>query len=551
MSISTTPCRVWLLSALLCAVCSLSSGARVIEIRSSRCGTPVSQGILARLAEEKPTERDTVVLFFDQKGDIVLNRTIETRCHTEIKGLGEKKTRVLAREELRPDGSTTLGDDCFIAVKGRRRGRLAVNIHDINISLAKHKGLLWERSTEKLLIKIYDADKVNVTHFTSHCDNAVCTNLDLRGCSNVEVSECTFENYNNCRISGCLWMRGAMDNVKVHDCKFYKHGNDEILAFWEDPNHGKTNNQLSNIEVRDNEFYYVNAGGVEDMPIDIMFNLGGTESDRPYTVKNLRFIDNSITLDAPAHTVIGMDYNKNGKGQGIEVSGNTITSTAKRHTDQPGSFQFDFDIRLPYLDMEHPIVITGNHIVSEAHASNQWSECSGYVLNHHGGYIEFTDNEVTSSTQLNFEKAMVRQGVIKVEGNTFEGLAGLASISELDSYKLEATGNRIDGKSSSIYSHNVVYGEYIFERNECRLTDYALFLNEMPANVSVSYCGNDVTCTEHGVLFSNYSGKTGEVEKLQVENNIFRGVGNSDPTRSLGSLRPQRSSIRANQIQRY
>ena len=527
------------------------ASCRTIEIRSSQCGSRVASGILERLKAENPAQTDTVVLFFDQRGDIVINRTIELRCHTEIKGLGEKKTRVLAREELKTDGSSTLTDDCFISIKGRRRGNLSVNIHDINISLAKHKGMLWGRRTEKLLIKICDASRMNVKHFTTHSDNAACTNLDLRGCSNVEISECTFENYNNCRISGCLWMRGGIENVRVHHNRFYKHGNDEILAFYHDWNHGNKNDLLANIEVSDNEFVYANAGGCEDMPIDVMFNLGGSECDKPYLVNNLQFINNKITLDVPCHTVFGMSFNKNGRHRDFVISGNTIISTAKRSANGPGCFQFDFDIRQQYIDLEHPVVITGNKIVNEAQVSNQWSERSGYVINNNGGNIEFTNNEVTSTQQMMFLKAMPPQGTILVEGNTFDGLAALASIADVDNYKLEVVNNKIDGKSTSIYSNNVAFGEYIFNRNECQLSAYDLFLIEAPATVEISYCGNDVACSENCVLYSNYSGKTTNVSRLRVENNTFRGVGQGNPLQSLGNMRATNSSVRDNQLLKY
>ncbi|MDY2828654.1 MAG: hypothetical protein SOU27_05225, partial [Sodaliphilus sp.] len=166
--------------------------------------------------------------------------------------------------------------DSVIKIAGNEEVPVSVNISDLVIrydSTCKKGESLPEatdvrklgnssESQEEYLIKCYFVKGFTMTNVETELNDVICTNLDFRDCEDVEINDCKFVNNSLCREAGCVWMRGNVVNVSVHDNEFYKYGNDELFAVW---NNGKQDDSdlkkdiyvtLRNISFCRNKVYY-------------------------------------------------------------------------------------------------------------------------------------------------------------------------------------------------------------------------------------------------------------------------------------------------------
>ncbi len=174
--------------------------------------------------------------------------------------------------------------DSVIKIAGNEEVPVSVNISDLVIrydSTGKKGESLPEAtdarklgneigSDEEYLIKCYFVKGFTMTNVETELNDVICTNLDFRDCEDVEIHDCRFVNNSRCREAGCVWMRGNVINVSVHDNEFYKYGNDELFAVWNDGK--KDDNNLfkdiyvtqRNISFCHNKVYYKpNGEGIE------------------------------------------------------------------------------------------------------------------------------------------------------------------------------------------------------------------------------------------------------------------------------------------------
>ena len=286
--------------------------------------------------------------------------------------------------------------DSVIKIAGNEEVPVSVNISDLVIrydSTGKKGESLPEatdarklgnssESQEEYLIKCYFVKGFTMTNVETELNDVICTNLDFRDCEDVEINDCKFVNNSLCREAGCVWMRGNVVNVSVHDNEFYKYGNDELFAVW---NNGKQDDSdlkkdiyvtLRNISFCRNKVYYKPNGEeidkskwdglcnvlltvstnqelmVIEKPDDVgsggeiefsngvsvksaIDDAGGTVSGSGNedgvqhicytTVSDVELCDNEIFIGAPVNQVLRLAFDRYTSYSEVNVRGNKIT----------------------------------------------------------------------------------------------------------------------------------------------------------------------------------------------------------------------------------
>ena len=207
--------------------------------------------------------RDDTVKINIGRGEYTINGTVEFKCNVVIRGAGREASTIILNNGSDKSGFKAFTDDTFLMFFGALEHPISVDISDVTFRLKEHKGIWWNetnKSSEKLAVKIYHANHVDIRRVNSYMSNAVITNFDMRVCSNVTVTDCIISNYNNTHTGGNLWMRGDQHNIRVTNNKFYKYGNDEILCVFSNLVNAKGNVRgnasYTDIFIEDNEVHY-------------------------------------------------------------------------------------------------------------------------------------------------------------------------------------------------------------------------------------------------------------------------------------------------------
>ena len=295
--------------------------------------------------------------------------------------------------------------DSVIKISGSENVPVSANISDLVIrydSTGKKGESLPEATTDwklgndngskkEYLIKCYFVKGFTMTNVETELNDVICTNLDFRDCEDVEIHDCKFVNNSMCSEAGCVWMRGNVVNVSVHDNEFCKYGNDELFAVWND---GKKEDNnlfkdmyvtLRNISFCRNKVYYkpngeekgknkwdglcnvlltvstnqelmvikkpdeVGSGGemgvsngvsmgsaIDDAGGLVSGNEDGVQHICYTTVSNIELCDNEIFVGAPVNQVLRLAFDRYTSYRGINVRGNKIT-----HSDWSYSYKIE------------------------------------------------------------------------------------------------------------------------------------------------------------------------------------------------------------------
>ena len=297
--------------------------------------------------------------------------------------------------------------DSVIKISGSENVPVSANISDLvirNDSTGKKGESLPEATTDwklgnengskkEYLIKCYFVKGFTMTNVETELNDVICTNLDFRDCEDVEIHDCRFVNNSLCREAGCVWMRGNVINVSVHDNEFCKYGNDELFAVWND---GKKEDKditkdiyvtQRNISFCHNKVYYKpNGEGIDRNKWDGLCNVlltvstnqelmviekpgdvgsggemevsnglpvksaiddaGGTVSGSGNedgvqhicytTVSDIELCDNEIFVGAPVNQVLRLAFDRYTSYSEINISGNKIT-----HSDWSYSYKVE------------------------------------------------------------------------------------------------------------------------------------------------------------------------------------------------------------------
>ena len=387
--------------------------------------------------------------------------------------------------------------DSVIKIAGNEEVPVSVNISDLVIrydSTGKKGESLPEAtdarklgneigSDEEYLIKCYFVKGFTMTNVETELNDVICTNLDFRDCEDVEIHDCRFVNNSRCREAGCVWMRGNVINVSVHDNEFYKYGNDELFAVWNDGK--KDDNNLfkdiyvtqRNISFCHNKVYYKpNGEGIEKNKWDGLCNVlltistnqelmvigSGNEDGVQHicytTVSDVELCDNEIFIDAPVNQVLRLAFDRYTTYSEINVRGNKITHSDwsyvssgentmnNRHlTDFAVYYDMGFaaeGCRTEALDTSfcnEPIMICDNTILSDF-KSNKGDDDEAHVCVDAGGVnVWFEHNTVRNRAEMYSDGNNSLNGIILLQSfdlssrfylrdNTCSGLNDLASV---------------------------------------------------------------------------------------------------------------------------
>lgn len=523
---------VMLVAAVVLSIDGIN--ARTIEIKMSQCPKPLLENVRTMVATAKAT--DEVILNFDKEGTYEFDGSVKVQCNTIIKGKDSRKTRVVMSEGT-AQGKSKMRDDAFFVIRGTSSKKVKVEVRDIRFQLAQHKGTLWE-SAPKHILKVNHGDGVKVDNVSFYSTDAVITQLDLRQCSNVEVTNCTFENYNNCREGGCLWSRGNQRNILVRNNVFYKYGQDEALGLW--GGNESYNVEMRNILVDNNKFYYVNKTKCKTrFPINnlIAFCHFETESTRHECyVDNVVVKNNIIENNDAVKRNIKLILDKLATVGYIEFSGNSIINTSKCSTSD--AYMMDFEIRCAG-QVETPIIIKDNHVKSNCEVLSPSKDNGYYFAFISRANVELSNNVIESEYPLALINCKDGDVEVRLDNNRVGNLCNTAIISSstaINKVKIQAFNNEFTG-DTRIYCRNVDYLDLDFQNNIFNSTDYHFFLQESAAEGSIVFIGNTVNAKAgKGTMFANYSGKSYKFSKLQITNNIFNGVRKAEIDNSFKTL---------------
>lgn len=495
---------------------------------------------------------DKVILNFDKAGTYQMNGSVDFPCSVDIKGQGASKTIVEFGIGEDHEGFQWMQGDTFFQMSGTAQNPIQVNIHDISFRLKPHRGLWWvlekdnplEKSQEKLAVKIIHANKVNIERVNSIMQNAMITNFDLRVCSNITIKDCEITNFNNCLTGGNLWIRGEVRNVHIAFNKFYKYGNDEMIAFFGKDIDAYTHETRSlcpkeNIVIENNYLCY---GGYnepdknEDFFCHVLlaFFTNENETNATCNYRNFSFKDNKIDILEPMRINFKLSFNDGDCYSNMRVTGNMIHNKCSRI--EPKRYMQDFDIVGP-LQAGEPVIIARNSTINDYPVIAPWGGTAYFHLFVDGAQVLYQDNVLNDNTSsygdiktgCRFLWASKRGGMLSLKKNELKGLYMLASLASGDGIgpiTLNATSNTFAG-DTRIYCDNVEKLDLNFTGNMFCSSNSNFFLQEAAQENTLVFWGNTVIAPQGSLLMQHWTNvpiQSMKFNHLEVIGNIFHGV---------------------------
>ena len=542
----------------------------VAHARTYTINVSASQRDLTQYLRDKcktATRNDTVVLNFG-KGEYTIDGTVQFKCSAVIKGAGRDQSTIILNNGSDKNGFKAFTDDTFFKFYGSLEAPISTTISDITFRLKDHKGIWWKdgkKTMPKHAVKIYHANRVNISRVNSYMSHAVITNFDLRVCSNVSVTDCIISNFNSCEEGGNLWFRGITNNASVKRNKFYKYGNDEVFGVFgsetEINSKGviKGNVSRTDIVVEDNEFHYGYNGKdkIADVVNNTLLTLESSEGNkwltntRNFSVKNNKFYINDECTRCFLVRLFNTDSH-----QGIVYDGNQIVNE-NLHSDKK-YYRYDFDIHDLSKGQDSIRII--NNVVTNNNSVLNPSNVIGYsFLLLRGGNVSMRSNKIVSmvtsdpytgkDSGVQLVCCAEEGGTVTMSNNVCKGVMCIATIGAGNGTKkftLNAFNNYFTG-DTRVYCHKVNQLDIKFVNNTLVSNNTNFFLQEFATKGSVVFNNNDVTVSSgDGRFMTHYSNaSTNEMkfEKLEMKNNVFRGVkGESDMLKKITNLKKKRLS---------
>lgn len=504
--------------------------------------------LTAKLREQvsQASHNDTVILNFG-KGTFTVCGTVVFNSHVIIKGQGIDKTTILLDKGQDSGGFKAFIDDTYFKVYGTLKHPLSVAMSDFTMRLKDHKGIWWE-GEDKYAVKIYHADRVDIHHVESYMSNAMITNFDLHVCSNVTVTDCVLSNHNNCQTGGNLWIRGEMHNINVKRNKFYKYGKDEALGIFDrlvDHSKGYVRGKAvrTDIFIEGNEFYYGYNGKDKDPDAYnhtiLTLMTDHKKSQDACTTRNFHLRDNKFHMTDATARCLYICFDPADVHEGIYIENNLIenenTERDKRYYRQ--------DIEVNDLSScSDTIHINGNTVRNKRLVLNSSGNQGYSFLLVQGGNVCLDGNKIVNdvvtnpvngkATGVQLVWCGAQGGDVTLRNNVCKGLMCIAYVGAgngTDRFTLNANNNYFEG-STRVYSHKIKQLDLNFTGNTFKSSDSNFFLQEFAERGTVVFNSNDVTITGGKGKFMTHWGKNSShdyrFDRLEVKNNIIRGVGN-------------------------
>ena len=537
-------------SCLVVLIC-LATGVAQSRTRSIDVNTikgDLTLGLRNIGEETKSRYNDTVELVF-RKGTYTINGTIHFWCPVIIRGAGSDQTTIVFDNGKDKAGYKAFQDDAFFSIRGSLNQPVTASISDITFRLKDHKGIWWNdpnKETEKYAVKIYHANRVDIHHVESYMSNAKITNFDLRVCSNVSVTDCILSNYNNCQIGGNLWIRGEMHNIVVKRNKFYKYGKDEALGIFDrvvdnTKTYVRGKAKRTDIFIEENEFYYGYNGKDKDPEaynhtlLTLMTDF--KKSKDPCITRNFHVRNNKFFMTDATARCLYVCFDPADVHEDIYIENNQIIN----ESTEPDRKYYRQDIEVSDLSScGDTIHINGNTVQNKRLVQTpSGSQGYSFVLVQ-GGNVCLDGNRLVNevvtnpmngkATGMQLVWCGAKGGTVTLRNNVCKGLLCVAYVGAGDGtelFTLNARNNYFEG-DTRVYCHKIKQLHLDFTGNTFKSNNMNFFLQEFADKGTVVFRNNDVTVTsgsgEFMTHWSKVSTKNFRFDRLDVQNNVFRGV---------------------------
>ena len=533
--------------------------------KTVRLSIHASQSDITRqlLNSSQSTAHTDTILINLPRGNFALTQSVTFRANVIIQGAGKKKTRITVYDF---PGFTS---DSFIKVDGHKNATVGFELKGLSISLQEHEDILWNERSPKFLLRINHANKLVIDDISTYCDNAFCTNLDMRVCDNISITNSDFINYNNCKMGGNIWFRGQVRNVLLKNNTIVKYGNDEAVAFFEDGDdaHSKFSGATcvkQHINVTNNRFIYGYDGeDKEPMDNNVFFSFFTHNKDTQTIVDihDIVIANNTFTIKDPVNSVLCLLFRANTQQSGVIINGNTFTNESSSGGD--GTRRMDIELR-DATGQRNPIEVANN----ETNTYCAIVDNNGYNSYTHlaidGAHVNYHDNRVTSHVTTSYLAknsrtgavlvwTLANGGVVEMNNNVVKGLFLLSQVSfgnGVDSYTLQAHNNYFEG-DTRIVCNKVKQTELTFTHNTFKTARTEFLLQEFGSQGQLIFNNNIVYCANGGVLMAHYNKvSTDEMRfnKLEITGNIFNGCNASTLTSNISNVKQRK--IKSNSFQR-
>ena len=524
------------------ALSSLMVQARTMNVNVGEIRGDLTMQL--RSIAEQAGSRDTLVLNFPT-GTCTIDGTIVFKSHTVIRGAGRDKTTVVLDNGVNRGGQKAFTDDTFFKIFGTLKSPVTFSMSDLTIRLKDHKGIWWE-DMERYAVKVLHANRVEIRAVDSYMANAKITNFDLHVCSNVLVTDCILSNYNNCDTGGNLWIRGEMHNIHVKGNKFYKYGKDEALGVFDrlvDNTNGYVRGKAvrTDIFIEENEFYYGYTGKDKDPEaynhtiLTLMTDF--KKSKDPCTTRNFHVRNNKFFMTDATARCLYVCFDPADVHEDIYIENNQIIN----ESTEPDKKYYRQDIEVSDLSSCGDTIRINGNTVKNKRLVQTPSGSQGYsFLLVQGGNVCLDGNRLVNevvtnpmngkATGMQLVWCGAKGGTVTLRNNVCKGLLCVAYVGAGDGtelFTLNARNNYFEG-DTRVYCHEIKQLHLDFTGNTFKSNNMNFFLHEFADKGTVVFRNNDVTVTSGGGEFlthwSKVSTKNYRFDRLDVQNNVFRGV---------------------------
>jgi len=411
-------------------------------------------------------------------------------------------------------------DDSIFAFEGTYEKRIEVKINNVEFmpfgitpdkqsasNLIKYSANPNDTSNNgyhhTYLIKIYWGKAVELDNVISTLKNGAATNLDMRICDNVKITNCTFTNYNALDIhkkdnrTGCIiQLRGDTNGVTITNNKFYKYGNDEIIGlfgnnYFYDGYTGFIPDDLKRIVVRKNIFIASNqfvyhkpaseqsSGNNEQTEnhfwdtADVLITFSSDQQNSYWD--NLLFAHNTFDISYLVSQVVKVaGFNYAADLHNFRIIGNKITHyyTSSHQNAQIQDFRLvSYKGETVGETIEFPSVeIARNNVIANEKLGETWGgHCNLYM----SGAAAWVHDNIFNGIGFRVEtvKPGQTEGITPIavrglscaltfENNVVTGMAHVASIEMKDLVKsqyvdMNIRGNRFDGYTTIYFTESM------------------------------------------------------------------------------------------------
>lgn len=380
-------------------------------------------------------------------GTFYLSKKIVIPSSATIKGSGPNSTIILFKDITESSDYMPFLQRGLIAIKGSN-----INIEDISFKYeatkeTKYTREMFKPGVEGVLVLILDSSNIhfkntsfNVLGELNPSVTCLWAKSETTGIKKLSFEDCIFDNQTEAGVGGGLWISAydnkdsVLDKVDIKNCKFFKKGHDEPLAFW--------GFNMSNINISNNVFEYSSATSY----MQTMIAIGSLQDMNRLT--NCNISNNTINLNDNVATVIGV--RNLSTDSNVNISNNTIIGNipttrtidcfALNNCGNVNLIQNNININggstTSYLTYDK------GGIVHSSSDTATFSNCNCWLL-------------IKSTQSINFKNGelYLNNDIFNVLSNNTQ--AGISTVQFPLSSKLEITNTSIDTSSSKI--HEIVF----------------------------------------------------------------------------------------------